>query len=146
MDYDRHARDRHITGNWGKDQLDPDRYNAGEGRDNGDGQLGTCWGCGGTGRGCNVCGGTGQVSTQYDPGPLPAGQAEHTALSLARAVQMLHSLLALDDWRLASLVEDQDTPGTYLMLLISKSGEGVYIHSDGDWRALCARTEAAAQK
>lgn len=146
MDYDRHARDRHITGNWGKDQLDPDRYDAGEGRDNGDGQLGTCWGCGGTGRGCNVCGGTGQVSTQYDPGPLPTSETRDTALSLARAIQMLHGVLALDDWRLASLVEDQDTPGTYLMLLAGEDRATASIHHEGDWRAFCARTEAASEE
>jgi len=39
------------------------------------GELETCWSCGGSGdtgrQDCATCGGTGLVSTQYDPGPMP---------------------------------------------------------------------------
>ncbi len=39
------------------------------------GELETCWSCGGSGdtgrQGCATCGGTGLVSTRYDPRPVP---------------------------------------------------------------------------
>ncbi len=130
--------------NW-REANDYTRDGAADTPSEGHGQLESCWRGGGAAQECETCGGTGIGSARSDPGPVPPSETRDTALTPARAGQMLHSVLALDGWRLASLVEDRDTPGAYLMLLAGKDRATAYIHHEGDWRAFCARTEAAEE-